>query len=80
MKTQVSVETTDSERFIIGFMATGVPHKATRAEVADHFLQVTDRDKRILNNVAAVQKKAVEDALGLKPTATIKSESDVKGG
>lgn len=65
MRTRITVETTDAQRYVIGAAATGEPHKASREEVIDYFGKYIDRGKFRLDDVAEAQRKAVLEGLGL---------------
>ena len=44
MKTQVSVETSDRVRFLLGMQITGEPVKATREQVRAYFTVICDAE------------------------------------
>ena len=65
MKTQITVETTDQQRYVIGTYVTGEPHKASREEVATYFEPMIRIRLNLLDRVARQQRDAVLEGLDM---------------
>ena len=65
MKTQITVETTDAQRFVIGAYVTGEPHKASREEVVKFFERPIATELEIVDGVAKQQRAFILKGLGL---------------
>ena len=68
MRTAVTIETNDRVRFVIGQLATGEPHLASRDEVAEFYAKVLEKETVVLELAADRQRDAVKAALNLEPT------------
>lgn len=67
MKTAITVETNDRVRFVIGQLATGEPHLASRDEVEGFYSEAIDNQTRILEQAADRQRDAVKATLNQTP-------------
>ena len=68
MKTRVTVEINDRVRFVIGQLATGEPHLASREEVEAFYSTVMEKETVVLELAADRQRDAVKAALNLEAT------------